>query len=73
LPINEPNGNHIKASTVRKTGLAVMVNPSIGYRIGKKIEIYLTPFYRYAFYKKNLYPINNQQYFGIGAGLNLIL
>jgi hypothetical protein len=65
--------NKISDNFVRKIGLAVMLNPSISYRIWKKLDFYISPLYRYNLNKRNLYPLSNLQNAGIGLGLNLIL
>ncbi len=72
LPVSNQD-NQIKASSVRKFSYATALSPYMGYRFGKKLELYIAPFYRYTINKKNNYPLNNLNNLGIGAGLNLIL
>lgn len=72
LPVNNEVAK-IFDTSIRKIGFAVMVSPSIGYRFGKKLDFYLTPFYRYNLNKRNLYPLSNLQDIGIGASFSLIL
>ncbi len=73
LPISEQVYNKIFDTSVRKIGLAVMLSPSVIYRIGKKVDFCISPCYRYTLNKRNFYPLSNLQDLGIGAGLNLKL
>jgi hypothetical protein len=60
-------------TSIRKIGLAVMISPSVSYKLGKKFDFFLSPFYRYNLNKRSLYPLSNLQDVGIGAGFSLIL
>jgi len=72
LPLNQVD-NKIFDTSVRKIGWGVMISPSIMYSLGRKLDFYISPCYRYTLNKRNLYPLSNLQEVGIGLGLSMKL
>ena len=73
LPLSEQVYNKTFDTSVRKIGIAIMISPSVIYRLGKKLDFFISPCYRYTLNKRNLYPLSNLQEVGIGAGFSLLL
>ena len=73
VPVSPPLENRIHSTSVRQLGFSAAVSPYLGYRFGKKLELFVAPFYKYTFNKDHRYPQNNLQNLGIGVGFNIIL
>lgn len=60
----------IADTSINKFSWGVAVNPCVGYVLSKRLEIFLSPYYRYSFFQRNKYPNSDLQILSAATGLH---
>jgi hypothetical protein len=60
-------------SMLRKTSFSIILSPQVTYKISRKFEFKLSPFYKHSIFYEEKYPYSFMQRAGIEIGFNYVL